>query len=275
MLKGRIPLVIAVVLAGLAGLFFYFAVEGERAKARRGWTLVYVVTAARDVPEGTVLEMDMIQQSPIPEQFVTGSVVRPDSVNYVVGQKVMVPLQAGDPILWSHFESTRGAEMLSTMVQKQGRAITIAVDEIASVGGWVRPNDHVDIIGTFRDPDSRDLMTVTLLQNMIVLATGNITGSTNINLLSEGDRKYNNVSFLVLPEEAEILTLAAELGTLTLSLRNPEDMDLQERREGRTTLETLLTGERTQALEKIRRDTIQIIRGMSSGSSDVGSGGVE
>lgn len=275
MLKGRIPLVIAVVLAFLAGLFFYFAVEGERAKARKGWTLVYVVTAARDVPEGTVLDMDMIQQQPIPEQFVTGSVVRPDSVNYVVGQKVMVPLQRGDPILWSHFESTRGTEMLSHMIQKHGRAVTVAVDEVQSVGGWVRPNDHVDILGTFRDPASRELMTVTLLQNMIVLATGKITGSTNINLLSDGDRRFTNVSFLVLPEEAEILVLASELGNLTLTLRNPEDMDFQDDRGGKTTLQTLLTGERTQALEQIRRQTIQVIRGMQTGSSGVGAGGVE
>ncbi len=268
MLKGRVPLVIAVVLAGFAGIFFYAAVEGERRKAQSGWELVYVVTASRDVAEGTTLSMDMIQQQPIPEQFVTGSVVRPDSVNYVVGQKVMVPLQHGDPVLWSHFESTRGTEMLSHMVQKMGRAVTVAVDEVQAVGGWVRPNDHVDVLGTFRDPNDREMMTVTLLQNMIVLATGNITGSTNINLLSDSERRYNNVSLLALPEEAEILTLASELGTLTLTLRNPEDMDLKDDT-GRTSITTLLTGERTQALERRRLQTIQVIRGMGSGAGGV------
>jgi pilus assembly protein CpaB len=273
MLKGRVPLVIALVLALLAGTFFWLAVEGERQKVRRGWTLVPVVVAAQDVPEGAVLDLDMVQQQPIPEQFVTGSVVRPDSVNYVVGQKVMVPLQRGDPILWSHFESTRGTEMLSTMIQKQGRAINVAVDDITSVGQWVRPNDHVDILGTFRDPSTREMVTVTLLQNVIVLATGKITGSTNVNLLSETDRRYGSVSLLVLPEEAEILALAGELGKLTLTLRNPEDMDLQEER-GRATIQTLLTGERTQALERIRYQTIQVIRGMR-GDAATGPGGVE
>ncbi len=274
MLKGRMPLVIAVVLALLAAAFFYIAVESERKRVRAGWSLVNVVAAARDVPEGTTLDMDMIEQRPIPEQFVTGSVVRPDSVNYVVGQQVMVPLQAGDPVLWSHFESTRGAETLSHMIQKQGRAVAVAVDDVQAVSGWVRPNDHVDLIGTFRDPNTRELVTVTLMQNIIVLATGKITGSTNINLLSESDRRYNSVSLLVLPEEAEILSLASELGTLTLALRNPEDMDMQEDR-GRATINTLLTGERTQALERVRMNTIQVIRGITPGSEAVGPGGGE
>jgi len=175
-----------------------------------------------------------------------------------------VPLQVGDPLLWSQFETMRASERLSTKVQKKTRAITIEASKNASVGGWVRPNDHVDVIGTFRDPSTNENTAVTLLQNVIVLATGKITGTTNVNLIPEGQREYANVSLMVIPEEAEILVLAQELGELTLALRNEDDVDMLEER-GRATIHTLLSGERTRVLQERRREIITIIKGTGDG----------
>src|SRR5512140_779374 len=186
MLKGKTPLIVALVLGLFAGIVAYSATKKKEADARRGWNLVPVVVAAADIPEGTVVTFDMISQRSVPEQFVTSSVVKPDSASYVVNQKVLVPLQAGDPLLWSQFETTKAAERLSTKVQKKGRAITIDAGKTTAVGGWVRPNDHVDLIGTFKDPQTNEQVAVTLLQNVIVLATGKITGTTNVNLIPEG-----------------------------------------------------------------------------------------
>ena len=122
-------------------------------------------------------------------------------------------LQAGDPLLWSQFETTKAAERLSTKVQKKARALTIEAKSTTAVGGWMRPNDHVDIIGTFKDPATNEQVAVTLMQNVIMLATGKITGTTNINLMPENERAYGHVSLLVLPEEAEILVLARSSAT--------------------------------------------------------------
>jgi pilus assembly protein CpaB len=180
-----------------------------------------------------------------------------------VNQKVVVPVQAGDPLLWSQFETTKAAERLSTKVQKKARAVTIDANTSATVGGWVRPNDHVDVLGTFKDAQTNESVAVTLLQNVIVLATGKITGTTNVNLIPEGQRMYSNVSLLVLPEEAEILVLAQESGSLVLSLRNEDDVDVLEER-GRATINTLLSGERTRLLQQKRLSTIQVIRGSSA-----------
>lgn len=271
MLKGKTPLIVALVLGLLAGVIAYSAIKKKEADVRRGWNLVPVVVASQDIPEGTVISFEMISQRSVPEQFVTSSVVKPDSANYVVNQKVLVPLQAGDPLLWSQFETTKAAERLSTKVQKKGRAITIDAKSTTAVGGWIRPNDHVDVIGVFRDPQTDENVAVTLLQNVIVLATGKITGTTNVNLIPENQREYNNISLLVIPEEAEILVLASELGELTLSLRNEDDVDIIEER-GRATISTLLSGERTRVLEQKRREIIQIIKGAGSEKS-AGAGG--
>lgn len=272
MLKGKTPLIIALVLGLLAGVIAYSAIKRKEAEVRRGWNLVPVVVAADDIPEGTVVTFDMVSQRSVPEQFVTSSVVKPDSASYVVNQKVLVPLQKGDPLLWSQFETTKAAERLSSKVQKKGRAITIEAQGTTAVGGWVRPNDHVDVIGTFRDPDTNESVAVTLLQNVIVLATGKITGTTNVNLIPEGQRDYNSVSLLVIPEEAEIMVLAAELGSLTLSLRNEDDVDVLEER-GRATIKTLLSGERTRVLQERRNQVIQVIRGNSGEKAAVGGPG--
>jgi len=262
MLKGKTPLVVALLLGAFAGLVAWSAIRKRESDVRRGWNLVPVVVAAVDISEGTNVTFDMISQRSIPEQFVTSSIVKPDSASYIVNQKVLVPVQAGDPLLWSQFETTKAAERLSTKIQRKARALTIDAGKTTAVGGWVRPNDHVDIIGVFKDPQSNEQMSVTLMQNVVVLATGKITGTTNANLIPEGQREYTNVSLLVLPEEAEILVLAQELGQLTLTLRNEDDVDEPIAR-GRTTLATLLSGERAIRLKKIR-DEITVIRGSST-----------
>jgi pilus assembly protein CpaB len=260
---GKTPLVAAVVMGLFSGLLSYSAIKKKESDVRRGWNLVPVVVAAIDISEGTVVTFDMISQRSVPEQFVTSSVVKPDSASYVVNQKVLVPVQAGDPLLWSQFETTKAAERLSVKVQKKARAVTIDVNTSAAVGGWVRPNDHVDILGTFKDAQTNESVAVTMLQNVIVLATGKITGTTNVNLIPEGQRMYSNVSLMVLPEEAEILVLAQETGSLVLALRNEDDVDVLEER-GRATINTLLSGERTRLLQQKRLSTIQVIRGTST-----------
>src|SRR3954468_19108644 len=270
MLKGKTPLIVALVLGLFAGIVAYSAIKKKEADVRRGWNLVPVVVAASDIGEGTVVSFDMISQRSVPEQFITSSVVKPDSASYVVNQKVLVPVQAGDPLLWSQFETTKAAERLSSKVQKKARAITIEAGKTTAVGGWVRPNDHVDIIGTFKDPQTNESVAVTLMQNVIVLATGKITGTTNVNLIPEAQREYSNVSVLVIPEEAEMLVLASELGGLTMSLRNEDDVDVIEER-GRATINTLLSGERTRVLQQKRFNTIQVIRGAGSENQKGGS----
>src|SRR5258706_12080198 len=114
MLKGKTPLVVALMLGLVAGVVAYSAIRHQEYVVRKGWNLVPVVVAAADIAEGSTVTFDMISQRSVPEQFVTSSVVRPESASYVVNQKVLVPVQAGDPLLWSQFETTRAAERLST-----------------------------------------------------------------------------------------------------------------------------------------------------------------
>jgi pilus assembly protein CpaB len=265
-LSGKNPLFIALALGLLAGLIAYSAIKAQQRKVKEGWNTVKILCAAQDITEGTELEDTMVAVRDIPEKFVTESFIRIEEDNkskreLPIGQRVLVPLKAGDPILISHFESSREAEF-STMINQKGRAVTLEVNERHAVAYWVRPNDHVDVVGTFRDTtqgEGSQMKTVTLLQNVVVLATGHINANTAY--VPEEEKRYQSVTLHVLPEEVEIITLAQESGTISLLLRNPDDLDLQEKPKV-IDQKTLLTGQTE--LQHKRINTIQIIRGNKS-----------
>src|SRR5947199_9709910 len=140
-LSGRNSLLVALGLGLLAGLAAWSAIEAQQRKVRDGWKTVRVLCAARDVSEGAELVRAMVAVREVPARFVTDSwllVEEDGSVkNDPVGQRVLVPLKAGDPILASHFAPARDAE-LSAMVHPKGRAVTVDVQERNAVGLWVR-----------------------------------------------------------------------------------------------------------------------------------------
>ncbi|HZX65417.1 MAG TPA: Flp pilus assembly protein CpaB, partial [Myxococcales bacterium] len=265
-LAGRKALLVALSLGSFAGLVSYAAIRSQLNKVRSDWRTVRILCAARDLPEGAELDRDMLAVRDFPVRFVTESFLRVRDDGSLkddpVGQRLRAPVKAGDPILASHFEGVKEID-LSAMVNPRGRAVTIDVQERNAVGLWVKPNDHVDVIGSFRDAQTQSLRTVTLLQNVVVLATGKVNAATPP--AGEQDRRYTTVTLLVLPEEAEILTLAQETGTLTLLLRNPEDLDLQEKRTG-VDQKQILTGERAAELQQKR---IIIIKGNRGGDQGV------
>ena len=70
---------------------------------------VSIVVAAVDIPSGTVVTFDMISQRQVPAGAVTTSIVKPDSASYIVNQRIALPVLAGDPMLWSFFETASDA----------------------------------------------------------------------------------------------------------------------------------------------------------------------
>jgi pilus assembly protein CpaB len=110
-------------------------------------------------------------------------------------------------------------------VQKGQRAVTIPVDISGSLGGMLRPGDHVDVLGTFARAQ-QDYATVTLLQNVLVLATGEVRGAEGEETAAAGGatRTFNNITVAVDPEEAELLVFAMQRGPINIALRAQEDV---------------------------------------------------
>lgn len=182
-----------------------------------------IVVAAQDLPAGTLVTMDMMSQRTVPDQFVTSSVVSADSASYIVNQRTLFSLQAGDPLLWSAFKTGKLVERLTPTIDGGDRLVSLKMSNEAAVGGWIRPNDHVDIIAVYTPPESKEPVVTTLLTDVLVVATGSISGTTNLNLVPQEERQYSNITVRVSSDDAERLALMANVGTLTASLRPEAD----------------------------------------------------
>lgn len=165
-------------------------------------------------------------------------------------------LDAGTPLLASTFESAGPA----TSISKKFRSYSIPV---AGAEG-VLPGRFVDVLASVVDPALGEAVTLTLLQRVQVLAVAPIDPSGAAGAGDRAEPPTRLVALLTLPEEAELLTLAARLGTLHLALRHPDDHRVSED-SGRATMETLRSGERTKVTQRKRFDTIQIIKGSGGG----------
>ncbi|MBS1151978.1 MAG: Flp pilus assembly protein CpaB, partial [Myxococcaceae bacterium] len=228
-----------------------------QARVQRPWTMVPVIAAGRDLPEGTRLTRELLAIRAVPSQSVTVSAVKPESLEYAVGRTLEFPLQAGDPLLWSQFDGAQKYKRFHVL--KRGRAYTIPVTELKSLGGQLLPNEEVDLVLainlTPNNPKVKpNFRTLTLLQKVRVLAVGAVT-TLNIGRVQ---RRFTDLTLMLVPEEVEVLSLARRTGEITATLRQSEDTDVIER--GETTADTLLSGVRLKALERRRGAVIATIR---------------
>ena len=228
------------VFAGLLAAFFanqYFSAEkkalkNEWDKLKRQYATREVVVFKKEKTQDSVITQDDIVKREIPIASI-----RPDSIfledsQRIVGRRLVNHVSAGTPVYWTDIEggdTTRQAG-LASIVDRNMRAISINVSGTASVSGQVRPNDKVDVIGTFvldsaDRPNEKEQVTLTVLQNVMVLATGRETSRTLARVTADRAASYSMVTLLVSPREAETLVACEQnRGKLTLALRNPADL---------------------------------------------------
>lgn len=125
----------------------------------------------------------------------------------------------GEPVLLSKISGPGGRATLSAVIDKDKRAMTIRVNDVLGVAGFVLPGDHVDIMLT-RNLDRNNPTTEILLQNMRVLGI-----DQDANQQKDKPSVAHAVTLEVTPEQAEKLTLAPTVGTLSLALRNTANAD--------------------------------------------------
>ena len=203
----------------------------ELAALKERYGTIDVLFFRHDVPAGTVLKKSDLLAGFVPRTGLRAQAVPAESYMELIGRKTTVYHKAQDVVFWSDIEGgDTSRDGLSASVKRQMRAISINVNGASSVSGMVRPNDHVDVIGTFNFPDDDgkikkgDPVTCTILQNVLVLATGKQTAKTHVPDLGAGGANYATVTIEVTPREAEMLAFAEQIrGRLMLTLRNGND----------------------------------------------------
>ena len=213
---------------------------------------ITILTAARDLTAGEPITEDAIATVSYPARAVTEDVAQPKDRVVLVDLPLKVGVKKGNPILRSYVSGAPIDSRLSSRLEPSERAITIAVDPVSGLAGHLKPNDRVDVLGTFRIAAAeagRGVRAKTLLVAVPVLAVGERTGISfggdqlpGLSMLATKGRKRANattVTLKVTHREAEVLALSSETAEIRLVLRHPDDLSRPDAAE-EMTLERLL-----------------------------------
>jgi len=204
-------------LAGYVALVYVSAEPTPLEAAEPAQT---IMVAARDLPAGTIVLREDVESvewpgSTIPEGFAT-------QAGEVVGRGLIVEVRKNEPLLgWKLAEKEAGGGLTITIPEGM-RAVSVEVDEVIGVAGFVLPGTRVDVLVTIMPgTDRRETTTRTILQNVRAIAA-----DQRYQQDIQGEPQYVTVvTLLVDPDEAEALTLAATEGRIQLALRNTLDSE--------------------------------------------------
>jgi pilus assembly protein CpaB len=144
-------------------------------------------------------------------------------VEEVIDRPVVSNILVDEPVLEGRLAPRGSGLGLAPVIPVGMRAVTVRVSDVIGVAGFVLPGLRVDVLVTGKPPQGTDTMTMTALQNMLVLSAGQ-----NMQSDQRGQAiNATNVTLLATPEQAETLTLAGSEGRIQLVLRNSSDQTIE------------------------------------------------
>jgi pilus assembly protein CpaB len=178
-----------------------------------------VVVAAGDLQLGAELKSSDLKTIQWPAGAAPeGSFANPEEL---VGRGLIMPVVQNEPFLPSKLAPKEAGAGLPPVISPGFRALSVRVNDVVGVAGYVLPGTRVDVVATVNPTQQpTDVTSKVILTNVLVLAAG-----TKIERDGEGNKpiQVSVVTLLVNPDEAERLTLASTEGKIQLALRNPMD----------------------------------------------------
>jgi pilus assembly protein CpaB len=191
-----------------------------------------ILIATADLPMWQILKQDDFRWQSWPAHNVPQGAItrsqRPNAETELRGMMTRSHFSGGEPLRVERLmESSAEAGFMSAILPPGKRALAITIDTrgATTAGGFIHPNDRVDIIRIYREQEgseerpSNAFHSETLLKNVRILAIGQSVETSAENLSLHADTATVEVT----PEEAEALTLAQRTGQLTLALRSFAD----------------------------------------------------
>jgi len=174
-----------------------------------------VVLAMKDLPIGTIVGEQDVRAVDWPgDALPPGFLSVPEEV---VGRGIITPVKLNEPFLEGKLAPRGAGGGITTIITEGLRALSVRVDEVIAVAGFVIPGTRVDVLITKNVAGQNT--TRAILQNVQVLAAGQ-----SIQTDAEGKpQTVAVITVLVSPEQAELLTLAANDGRIQMTLRNALD----------------------------------------------------
>lgn len=182
-------------------------------------TSTEVVVAARDLSLGTVLTAEDVKLvgwpgGLLPEGYSS-------SVEEVLGRGVIYSVVLNEPLISSKIAVKEAGGGLPIVIPEGMRGVSVRVDDVISIAGFVVPGTRVDVLVTLDQGGQGNPVTKIVLQNIFVLTSGQVIEQD----VNGEPIQVTVLTMLVTPEQAEELVLAATRGRIQLALRNTLDMD--------------------------------------------------
>jgi pilus assembly protein CpaB len=177
-MKNKLVLVVALLVGILAFWMSARYLASERAKLYEGAVKIKIIAASKDLTAMTELTREDLGIISVYKSAVGDNVFLPEDADRVIGKRLKYPLKKNEPLWWTHVDMPRDIQTgLAPVIRKGRRALSIAISGAAAVSGLVKPNDHVDVLGTFTfpsrtNPNQVESVTLTLIQDLTVLAPG-------------------------------------------------------------------------------------------------------
>jgi pilus assembly protein CpaB len=204
---------------------------------------VQVVVAASDIAVGAKLDARDLRIITVPQ-----SAIPPGSfggMSQIVGRGAVLPMSTGEFILQSKLAALNAGTGLPSLIPQGMRAVSVRVNDVVSVAGFVQPGTRVDVLATGAS-GVNDRQTTTVLENVAVIAVGK-----NLDRSASGDAQTAPViTLLVSPDDAQKLALVSQEGRIQLSLRNP--LDTKKGGIGATRSSSLYLGDKTAATTDVK-----------------------
>src|SRR5215208_4042764 len=224
-MRSRIFAVLAIAILAGGGLAYgtYNFMQNQPVK-QVGTPTQPVVVAAADLQLGAELKKEDL----LVVQFPAGKTPEGTfaKVDEIVGRGLIVPIVKNEPILKAKLASKEAGSGLPPVIPEGMRAVSVRVNEVVGVAGYVLPGNRVDVVATASPTDARaDMTSRVVLSNVQVLTAG-----TRMEQDQEKGKpmQVTVVTLLVFPEQAERLALASTEGKIQLALRNPLDLGAPE-----------------------------------------------
>jgi pilus assembly protein CpaB len=220
----RIRVFIVLALAIGAGSVFAFATYNYVQKLPTRTTTIPtqpVVVAASDLEVGAELDGDDVRIIDWPANAVPVNAIH--DPKDVIGRGLIMPMIQNEPFLPLKLASKEAGAGLPPAIPPGLRAVSVKVNEVIGVAGYVLPGTRVDVVATVSPTQQQaDMTSKVILTNVQVLAAG-----TKIDRETDKNKPMpvSVVTLLVNPDESERLTLASTEGKIQLALRNPLDTE--------------------------------------------------
>ena len=200
------------------GAFVSFSVYRNLAKTgSSGPPGVEVPVAANDIPVGAKVEEKDVKLVRFPADALPPNCFHLKTS--VVGRGAIQPIGRGEFFLPSKLAGENAGSGLPGLIPPGMRAVSVRVNEVIGVAGFVQPGTRVDVLLTGNPSGAADQQTTTVLENIAVIASGQKLERT-----AAGESQMAPViTLLVSPDDSQKLTLAAMQGKIQLALRNPLD----------------------------------------------------